>query len=224
MSPTQLNPHQIKGLQEAYDDLEKLKDNTRGIKIAAWVTAIATVVLAVVGVVAMLHSLDVVKTDNDTGDIRINKCLENNVPLKSSPSFNDVSNAGCGDKNRYIGKEVTWRAVVSNYAQTNGIRFLVIDDEHQNSLESRNKHGLFWGIFLATGDDPRDTDAGVKDWDAKWGGSWVNYMMDKYGAINYEKTTSSQFLVTTLIDDVNCDPAYDGCYIETSVKKISEIK
>ena len=55
--PTQLQPSQVRGLKEAYDDLEKLSKNTRGIKIAAWVTAISTFILAVVGIVTLMISL-----------------------------------------------------------------------------------------------------------------------------------------------------------------------
>jgi hypothetical protein len=54
---TQLQPNQIKGLTEAHEDLEKLNRNTRGIKIATWVTAIATLILAIVGVVALIIPL-----------------------------------------------------------------------------------------------------------------------------------------------------------------------
>lgn len=54
---TQLNPIQVKGLKEAYEDLEKLSKNTRGIKIATWVTAISTFILAVVGAVTLIISL-----------------------------------------------------------------------------------------------------------------------------------------------------------------------
>lgn len=152
------------------------------------------------------------------------KCIDNNKPIKSNPTFNDVSKAGCGDDNRYIGKEVTWLATVSSYAQTGGIRFWVIDDEHQNPSEERSKHGLFWGTFLATGDDPRYTEAGLKNWEEKWQSSWISYIMDVYGKIDYEKTMSEKFLVTATINYVNCDESYDGCYIETTVKKISAVE
>ena len=54
---TQLNPIQVKGLKEAYEDLEKLSKNTRGIKIAAWITAISTFILGVVGAITLIISL-----------------------------------------------------------------------------------------------------------------------------------------------------------------------
>lgn len=54
---TQLQPTQVKGLKEAYEDLEKLSKNTRGIKIAAWVTAASTLVLAVVGITTLIISI-----------------------------------------------------------------------------------------------------------------------------------------------------------------------
>lgn len=53
MPLSQLRPYQVKGLQEAYDDLEKLRKNTRGIKIAAWVTAIATAFLAITAIATL---------------------------------------------------------------------------------------------------------------------------------------------------------------------------
>jgi len=53
--PTQLHPYQIKGLQDAYNELEKLRKNTRGIKIATYVTAISTLVLAIVGIISLLN-------------------------------------------------------------------------------------------------------------------------------------------------------------------------
>jgi hypothetical protein len=54
---SQLNPFQVKGLEEAYKDLEKLNKNTRGIKVAAWITAISTFVLAVTAVIALILPL-----------------------------------------------------------------------------------------------------------------------------------------------------------------------
>ena len=54
---TQLQPNRVKGLKEAYENLEKLSKNTRGIKIAAWVTAISTLVLSIVGVATLIIQL-----------------------------------------------------------------------------------------------------------------------------------------------------------------------
>ena len=51
--PTQLNPNQVRGLSEAYEDLKKLNENSRGIKIAVWITAIATAILAIVGIIRL---------------------------------------------------------------------------------------------------------------------------------------------------------------------------
>lgn len=55
--PTQLQPNQIKGLTEAYENLEKLSKNTRGIKIATWVSAISTFILAIAGIITLLIQL-----------------------------------------------------------------------------------------------------------------------------------------------------------------------
>lgn len=52
--PTQLHPQQVKGLEKAYEDIEKLNENTRGIKIATWITAIATAILAITGIITSI--------------------------------------------------------------------------------------------------------------------------------------------------------------------------
>lgn len=54
---TQLHPYQIKGLEKAYNDIEKLNKNTRGIKIASWINAISTFILAIVGILTLFINL-----------------------------------------------------------------------------------------------------------------------------------------------------------------------
>lgn len=56
MTP-QLQPTQVKGLEKAYEDIKKLSENTRGIKIATWVGAISSLVLAVAAVVTILLAI-----------------------------------------------------------------------------------------------------------------------------------------------------------------------
>jgi len=51
---TQLHPFQAKGLEEAYKDIEKLRKNTGGIKIATWVAAISTLVIAIVNIISLV--------------------------------------------------------------------------------------------------------------------------------------------------------------------------
>ena len=162
---------------------------------------------------------DVVKTyDNHCSSTISIKSIKNN------PSFSDVAQAGC-ENNPYVGKQVRWQAQVSNYAHTDGIRFRVVDKDHPDSDIDRNAHGLFWGTFLASAKVGTREDASwIKGWSEKWGGSWVSYIMDTYGNIDYYKTTATDFMVTAVIDYVDCDALYDGCYIETTVKKIKEVK
>lgn len=57
---SKLQPWQVEGLDEAYKDLGQLKENTRGIKIAAWVTAIATAALAIVGILTLIFQLHLI--------------------------------------------------------------------------------------------------------------------------------------------------------------------
>jgi hypothetical protein len=51
---TQFNPSQVQGLEKAYKDIENLTKNTHGIKIATWVTAISTFLLAVAGIITLI--------------------------------------------------------------------------------------------------------------------------------------------------------------------------
>ena len=52
--PTQLNPNQVKGLTEAYQNLEKLSQNSSGIKLGTFITAVSSAVLAIVGVITLI--------------------------------------------------------------------------------------------------------------------------------------------------------------------------
>jgi archaellum component FlaF (FlaF/FlaG flagellin family) len=149
--------------------------------------------------------------------------------LEENPTFNDVARAGCGDENLYINKEVQWKAQISNYAHTGGIRFIVVDEDHPKYSEAN--HGHFWGTFLASVDDPRYTDEGLKNWAEKWNSRWVDYILDVYGdAGSDERDWDTQFLVDATIEYVNCEEVsdnkvlYDGGYIETWVKKITITK
>lgn len=97
--------------------------------------------------------------------------------------------------------------------------FFVVDKDRPNSDIERKKHSFFWGTFLtASPNDPRQTDSGLKDWEEKWEFSWVIYIMDVFGNIDYMKTKADNFMVTAVVDYVDCDALYDGCYIETTVK------
>ncbi|MBI2450451.1 MAG: hypothetical protein HYV47_02870 [Candidatus Nealsonbacteria bacterium] len=51
---TQLHPYQVKDLEKAYEDIEKLRKNTQGIKVATWVTAISTLTIAIAGIATLI--------------------------------------------------------------------------------------------------------------------------------------------------------------------------
>lgn len=148
---------------------------------------------------------------------------------KKNPSFNDVILSSCGNgyANPYKGTQVQWNAQISEYAHTGGIRFRVIDDEHPQA--EGEKHGHFWGVFLGSADDPRygagdDYDQeGLRKWGEEWSSSWVTHILDVYGGISdIDWHSETIFKVTAMIDYVDCDPYFDGGYIETSVVKIEK--
>lgn len=159
-----------------------------------------------------------------------NPKLAKDIVLVENPTFNDVAQAGCGYDNPYINKQVQWKAKISHYAHTSGIRLLVIDEDHPDGSDI--KHGHFWGIFLVSPEkDPRYTEEGLKDWGEKWNTRWVDYILDVYGGIKISQIDEgTKFLVDATIDHIWCEKKdgdkilNDDGYIETTIKKIRIIK
>lgn len=54
---TQVHPYQVKGLEKAYEYIEKLRKNTQGIKVATLVTAVSTLVIAIAGTITLIIQL-----------------------------------------------------------------------------------------------------------------------------------------------------------------------
>ena len=148
---------------------------------------------------------------------------------KQNPAFNEIILASCSNNtNPYKDAQIQWNAQISNYAHTGGIRFSVVDDAHPET--PKEEHGHFWGTFLGSADDPRfgaDGDystEGLRKWGEDWNNRWVEYILDVYGGIDdNDRDSDTIFKVTATIDNVDCDPYYDGGYIETSVIKIEKV-
>lgn len=165
----------------------------------------------------------VIACAKDSANVKPIKEKTSAESLNENASFNEVVAGGCENDNIYLGKKVQWRAMVSGYAHTGGIRFIVLDEDHL--IESYKSHGLFYGTFLASAGYPGDTEEGLKKWYDKWKLSYGAYIMDVYGNIqDKDRNADSVFLVTAYVDYVDCDKSYDGGYIETSVEKVEIIK
>src|SRR3989338_1845244 len=156
--------------------------------------------------------------------------------IKVNPTFNDVVFTWCNIGSLYRDKEIKWNAMVSSNSHTSGIRFWVIDKEHP--VGSHEKHGHFWGTFLASADDPRskedfsNDEEGLRKWGEEWDSSWVKYIFDVFGNIgDNDRDRNTIFEVTATVDNVMCEEKdgdefiyNDGGYVETWVKKIEIIK
>lgn len=165
----------------------------------------------------------VIACAKDSANDKPNKDKTSAESLKENPSFNDVIAGGCEEGNIYLGKKVQWKAMVSGYAHTDGIRFIVLDKEH--SIKSYKNRFNFYGTFLASAGYPGDTKEGLKKWYDKWKLNYVAYIMDVYGNIqDKDRDADTVFLVTANIQHIDCDKSYDGGYIETSVEKVEIIK
>jgi len=200
-----------------------------------------------------LAEILILEFDKDT-DEKVKQDLEwyNNLPevqdllnllgvVKGNPTFNDVVSTWCNIRNLYSirslyrDKEIKWNAVVSPNAHTSGIRFWVIDKEHP--VGSHEKHGHFWGTFLASADDPRskedfsNDEEGLRKWGEEWDSSWVKYIFDVFGNIgDNDRDRNTIFEVTATVDNVMCEEKdsdgliyNDGGYVETWVKKIRKL-
>jgi hypothetical protein len=53
MPQTQIRAEQVKGLSEVYKKVDELNKSAEGIKTATFITAISTLVLAVVGIISL---------------------------------------------------------------------------------------------------------------------------------------------------------------------------
>ena len=195
-----------------------------------------------------LAKILILEFDKDV-DEKVKQDLEwfNNLPevkqllnllgvVKRNPTFNDVVSTWCNIGSLYRDKEIKWNAMVSSNSHTSGIRFWVIDKEHP--VGSHEKHGHFWGTFLASADDPRskedssNDEDGLQKWDEKWDSSWVKYILDVFGNIkNGSWNGSTIFEVTATVDNVICEEKNsdgliynDGGYVETWVKKIKKLR
>lgn len=99
----------------------------------------------------------------------------------SNLTYNQITNSKIEEsknddyyKSNYEGKVIKWQGKISNhYSQITGIKFCVIDKEHQD-ININNSCDWFWAFSgdLMNADD--------KTINPNWDGKWVNYILNYY--------------------------------------------
>jgi hypothetical protein len=119
-------------------------------------------------------------------------------------------------KTPYVGKKIQWQAkIASSLTQRDGIKFCIVDDEHQN-VDSGSNCDWFWLLDknLGTKDDPNFFNSG----------DWFDYIFKTYSNISPQKIdwAKDTFLVTGEIEGV--DGVFDKPIPLIIVSKIEMLK
>ncbi|MDP3043139.1 MAG: hypothetical protein Q8N21_01940 [bacterium] len=128
----------------------------------------------------------------------------------STLSYTDVINEepllnkneiGGSTKNPYAGEIIQWQAkIASSLTQRDGIKFCIIDDEHQN-VDSNGNCDWFWLL---------DKNLGTKDGPNFFNSAdWFDYIFKNYSDINPQKIDwgKDTFLITGVLEDIDLDVA-----------------
>jgi hypothetical protein len=93
------------------------------------------------------------------------------------------------------GKYIQWTGMISDRDPANGIRFWIVDRDHQ--LSSWNYYEWFWAA---------PDKANMRPKLSKYEDSWVVYMMEKYGGIKkLDIDLSGIYQITGIFDGSDCD-------------------
>jgi hypothetical protein len=133
--------------------------------------------------------------------------------ILDSLSYNDVLNSKIIDgnkydyyKSQYEGEMVEWSGKISSYySQITGIKFCIIDDEHQN-VNINKPCDMFWAFSedLMGADDLSVN----PDWD----GNWVPYILNYYNVPFDENADyfNDIYIVKGIVNGIDCTPS-DKC-------------
>jgi len=115
------------------------------------------------------------------------------------------------------GKEIEWQAKISDhYSQITGIKFCVIDDEHQN-VDISNPCDMFWSFA----DELMDVDDITINPD--WDGNWVKYILNHYNVPFDENSNyfNDVYTVKGIINGIDCAPS-DKCSPDIEIISINK--
>lgn len=131
-------------------------------------------------------------------------CNDNNV---SNLTYNQIINSKISEsknddyyKSNYEGKVIKWQGKISNhYSQITGIKFCVIDKEHQD-ININNSCDWFWAFSdnLMGADD--------KTINPNWDGKWVNYILNYY-KVPFDKNGNfhnDTYTIRGVVNGIDC--------------------
>lgn len=142
-------------------------------------------------------------------------------PISETITFNQTINSKTNKTNidyyesNYKDKEIVWIGKISNYyTQITGIKFCIIDKEHQN-VNTDNSCDWFWASSEKT------KDADIYSINPDWDGNWVNYILNYYEAIpdSKDKIYTSTYEITGTINGIDCG-IDDKCHPDIEIINI----
>lgn len=140
------------------------------------------------------------------------------TPIYTTSTKLEISNLSyssvVSDKTKsYVGKQVAWKGkIATNLSQIDGIKFWVVDKQHQPNTKTNN--AWFWSV---PADWPTSDDTN---------GAWVTYMLKRYGNIDASKINpdSDVFLITGKFLELDCTFYDNGpCIPNLEVEKIERL-
>ncbi len=150
--------------------------------------------------------------NNKANDFTVSKSIEM-IIVPGDLTYNDVvkSMEKCGALNgfcetKYQGNEIEWQGKISAYhSQITGIKFCVIDDEHQD-VNINKPCDMFW----AFADELMDAD--IIAINPSWDGQWVKYILNYYNVPFDENSDyyNDVYTVNGTINGIDCAPT-DKC-------------
>jgi|GEM_PF-1668286 len=122
-------------------------------------------------------------------------------------------------KSTYDNQVIEWQGKISHgYTQITGIKFCIIDDEHQE-VDIHEPCDWFWALS----DETQDAD--IVDINPSWDGNWVDYIL-KYYKVPFDQNSNfynEVYQIKGRINGVDC-AASDRCAPDIEIINITKKK
>jgi len=148
------------------------------------------------------------KSEGDNKNLTYNQLMSYGLENSDTPGYFNTEKKG---------KEIEWQAKISNYySQITGIKFCVVDDEHQN-VDINQPCDMFW----AFADELMDADNIATN--PIWDGNWVKYILNYYNVPFDENSDyfNDIYTVKGVINGIDCAPS-DKCSPDIEIISINK--
>lgn len=156
----------------------------------------------------------------DLANKDIINALQKTVPQLD---YNQVINSKMGEtkdgyyKSNHSGRLIEWQGKISAYySQMTGIKFCVIDKDHQN-IDINKQCDWFWSFspYLIGADDTKSN----PDWDGKW----VNYILNYY-KVPFDENSyfyNDTYTIVGVVNGIDCI-SVDQCVPDINIVSITK--